>query len=40
MTEDQVVAEARDRCDQESLIAQLEGQIRALHAPLNTLVAI
>lgn len=39
MTEDQVVAEARERCDQENLIAQLKGQVRALHAPVNTLVA-
>lgn len=36
----QVVFEARDRCDQENLIAQLKGGgVRALHAPLNTLVA-
>lgn len=39
MTEDEVVAEARARCDQENLIAQLKGQVRALHAPVNTLVA-
>ncbi len=31
--------EARGRCDQENLIAQLKGQVRALHAPVNTLVA-
>ena len=36
---DQVVMEARQRCDQENLIAQLKGQVRALHAPVNTLVA-
>lgn len=39
MTEGQVVAHARSRCDQENLIAQLKGQARALHAPVNTLVA-
>jgi hypothetical protein len=39
MTADQVVAEARSRCNQENLIAQLKGQVRALHAPVNTLVA-
>ena len=39
MTADQVVAEARSRCDQENLIAQLKGGVRALHAPVNTLVA-
>ena len=36
---DEVVMEARQRCDQENLISQLKGQVRALHAPLNTLVA-
>jgi hypothetical protein len=35
----QVVAEARDRCNQENLHAQLKGSMRALHAPVNTLVA-
>ena len=39
MTDDQVVGQARQRCDQENLIAQLKGQVRALHAPVNTLVA-
>ena len=39
MTAHQVVAEARSRCNQENLIAQLKGQVRALHAPVNTLVA-
>jgi len=34
-----VVMEARRRCDQENLISQLKGQVRALHAPVNTLVA-
>ena len=36
---DVVVGHARERCNQENLIAQLKGQVRALHAPLNTLVA-
>lgn len=36
LTADQVVAEARRRCNQENLIAQLKG-LRALHAPVNTL---
>jgi hypothetical protein len=38
LTADQVVAEARGRCNQENLHAQLKGA-RALHAPVNTLVA-
>lgn len=36
---DEIVAEARQRCNQENLIAQLKGGVRALHAPVNTLVA-
>ena len=36
---DDVVMEARRRCDQENLISQLKGQVRALHAPVNSLVA-
>jgi len=36
---DEVVMAARRRCDQENLISQLKGQVRALHAPVNTLVA-
>lgn len=36
---EQVIAEARERCNQENLIAQLKGQVRALHAPVNTLHA-
>jgi hypothetical protein len=36
---DAVVHEARQRCDQENLIAQLKGGVRALHAPVNTLNA-
>ena len=39
MTAEQVVFEANDRCNQENLIAQLKGGVRALHAPLNTLHA-
>ena len=39
MSKHQVVAEARSRCNQENLIAQLKGGVRALHAPVNTLVA-
>jgi hypothetical protein len=35
----QVVQEANQRCNQENLIAQLKGGVRALHAPLNTLEA-
>ena len=35
----EVVFEANDRCDQENLIAQLKGGVRALHAPVNTLNA-
>lgn len=38
-TADEVIMAARARCDQENLIAQLKGQVRALHAPLNTLTA-
>jgi hypothetical protein len=35
LSADEVIAEARGRCDQENLIAQLKA-IRALHAPVNT----
>lgn len=34
-----VVHEARERCNQENLIAQLKSGVRALHAPVNTLNA-
>jgi hypothetical protein len=34
-----VVFEANHRCDQENLIAQIKGGVRALHAPVNTLNA-
>ena len=36
---EQVVREANQRCNQENLIAQLKGGVRALHAPVNTLNA-
>jgi hypothetical protein len=35
----EVVAESNDRCNQENLIAQLKHGVRALHAPVNTLIA-
>jgi hypothetical protein len=35
----EVVREANDRCNQERLIEQLKSGVRALHAPVNTLVA-
>ena len=36
---EQVVRESNDRCNQERIIEQLKGGVRALHAPLNTLHA-
>ena len=39
MTCEQVVREANGRCNQENLLDQLKNQVRALHAPLNTLEA-
>ena len=36
MTPDEVVDQARQRCNQENLIAQLKSDVRALHAPVNT----
>ena len=39
LTADEVIGEARQRCNQENLIAQLKGAVRALHAPVNTLNA-
>ena len=33
----EVVHEANDRCNQENLVAQLKGGVRALQAPVNTL---
>lgn len=38
LSADEVVAEARGRCNQENLVAQLKD-IRAMHAPVNTLNA-
>ncbi len=38
LSADEVVGEARQRCNEENLIAQLKA-IRALHAPVNTLNA-
>lgn len=35
MTDEQVVRESNDRCNQENLIAQLKEGPRSLHAPLN-----
>ena len=39
LSADEVIGEARQRCNQENLIAQLSGGVRALHAPVNTLNA-
>lgn len=39
MPMEEVVRHSNLRCDQENLIAQLKGGVRALHAPLNTLEA-
>jgi hypothetical protein len=39
LTQEQVVAESNDRCDQENVISQLKTGVRALRAPLNTLEA-
>ena len=39
LTPDEVIAESNQRCNQENLIAQLKGGVRALHAPLNSLDA-
>ena len=39
MSADEVVDQARQRCDQENLISQLKSDVRALHAPVNTLNA-
>lgn len=38
-TADEVVGEARQRCNQENLIGQLKSGMRALHAPVNSLNA-
>ena len=39
LSADEVVHAAHQRCDQENLLAQLKGGLRALHAPVNTLLA-
>jgi hypothetical protein len=39
MTADEVINQARQRCNQENLISQLKSDVRALHAPVNTLHA-
>jgi hypothetical protein len=39
MTACEVIDQARQRCDQENLISQLKSDVRALHAPVNTLNA-
>src|SRR5450755_3683445 len=36
-TPDEVVFEANDRCNQENVLAQLKGGVRALHAPVDNL---
>ena len=39
MTAEEVVFSANDRCNQENLIAQLKGGVRALTAPVDDLVS-
>lgn len=39
MTQEEVIAESNDRCNQENVIEQLKNGVRALRAPLNTLEA-
>ena len=39
LTADEVIDQARQRCNQENLISQLKSGVRALHAPVNTLNA-
>ena len=39
LTADEVVHEARQRCNQENLIEQLKNGVHALHAPVNTMTA-
>jgi hypothetical protein len=39
LTMDEVLQEARQRCNEENLIKQLKSGVRALHAPVNTLLA-
>jgi hypothetical protein len=38
-TSEQIVRKANQRCNQENLISQLKTGVRALHAPVNTLMA-
>ena len=38
-TADEIVFSANDRCDQENLLAQLHGGVRALHAPVDNLAS-
>ena len=35
----EIVFAANDRCDQENLLAQLKGGVRALHAPVDNLTS-
>jgi len=37
LSAEEVVRHANERCNQENLLAQLKGGVRALHAPVNTL---
>lgn len=37
LTQEQVISESNQRCNQENLIEQLKNGVRALHAPVNTL---
>lgn len=39
LSTDEVVHEARQRCNQENLISQLKNGVHALHAPVNTMNA-
>ena len=39
LTADEVIHQARKRCNQENLMSQLKSGLRALHAPVNTLCA-
>ena len=39
LTADEIIDQARQRCNQENLISQLKSGVRALHAPVNTLCA-
>lgn len=39
LSADEVVHEARQRCNQENLLSQLKSGVHALHAPVNTLNA-